>query len=662
MQGKYNFLKLQKVILRNFSLFSKKGKVYEVDETINDGVYCLAGANGLGKTTFLNAINYGLTGIVLAPNKEVFSPNEIVRSNKSYTERYFIGRVHEKEKKSAEIEIIFQVNDKRFRIIRSFFAREQLRLLEVSSINEKDIYLFKSKQENPTELNDHYQRLLADESGLVNFEYFIFYQLYIFTFDENRRMIFWDNRASSHALAIAFNYDPKDAEKILELMRRIEKHGSNGRNARWQATQAKKKKNELIEKTKSKKPLNIEILEREFNELHEKLEKSELTYNNIKIEYDSLLKNQSHINSEIMQLKNERMKLFSRYSKPHSILLENTNVQLSIKKQECCLCSASGSHIVENIEISIHKDKCPLCRTTMNESGNEAQNNLLELIRINDENIYLKNSNLENFVLEINGKQAELEKIDFELSLAKEKIREFTEDNPNISFKGTGNKNIDSLIKQYQEQYNLADKEAKEEYAKRDELKPRYEELLKKIEAAYKEAEMAFVPTFKGLARSFIGLELNIQIKRSDKIIKLVLELQDTARTESFQLSESQRFFLDIALRMSLMIFLSGKRNGATMFIDTPEGSLDIAYEGRVGNMFAEFAIMYNQNLFMTANINASQLLISLAEKCGKNKMKFRRMLDWTDLSEIQKKGEALFHQVYSNIEKALNKRESHNE
>ncbi len=136
-----------------------------------------------------------------------------------------------------------------------------------------------------------------------------------------------------------------------------------------------------------------------------------------------------------------------------------------------------------------------------------------------------------------------------------------------------------------------------------------------------------------------------------------MLELKGASRTESHQLSESQRFFLDIALRMSLAIFLSKKENGATMLIDTPEGSLDIAYESRVGNMFAEFTTEYNQNIFMTANINASQLLISLAEKCGKNKMKFRRMLEWTDLSLVQKEGENLFNKVYDSIETALNKR-----
>ena len=172
-----------------------------------------------------------------------------------------------------------------------------------------------------------------------------------------------------------------------------------------------------------------------------------------------------------------------------------------------------------------------------------------------------------------------------------------------------------------------------------------------KTNSAYKDAEHVFVPLFKHFANSFIGLNLNILPQRKGKDFSLFFEMKGTARTESHQLSESQRFFLDIALRMALVVFLSKK---ATMLIDTPEGSLDIAYENRVGKMFADFVTKYNQNIVMTANINASQLLISLAEECGAQKMQFRRMLEWTDPTEIQKEGEHLFERVYKNIELAL--------
>ena len=320
-----------------------------------------------------------------------------------------------------------------------------------------------------------------------------------------------------------------------------------------------------------------------------------------------------------MQLKIEHTRLFSRYSKPQNCL-KILMFNFRLRKKNVVYVAQAGLIFLIVLKRSIYKDKCPLCNTSINETGNAEQNELLKLIQKNDKKISSKNAELENIILEANGKKIELDKAEIELSKAREKVEDFTEDNPDISFKRTGNKDVDTLINQYKKQYDLAAEEAKNEYAKRDKLKPEYEKLLKRVESSYKEAETVFVPTFKNLAKSFIGLDLNIQPKRSDKTIKLVLELQDTARTESFQLSESQRFFLDIALRMSLAIFLSDKINGATMMVDTPEGSLDIAYESRVGNMFAEYVNFYNQNLFMTANINASQLLLSLAEKCGKNK------------------------------------------
>jgi hypothetical protein len=656
MSNKYNFIKLQKVALRNFSLYRKDGKLFEVNEIINDGVYCLAGANGLGKTTFLNSINYGLTGLVVEPNKEVFSPSEITDSSKEYTRRYFVGRIHEKHKSAAEIEITFKVNNYYYRIIRGFFERESLRLLEIFTVeNEKKISVFADTNLSPVELNAQYQQRLAKDIGFVNFDFFIFYQLYVLTFDENRNMIFWDERASSSALAVAFNSDPDDAEKISDVTRRMEKHESNGRNARWQATQAQNKLKDIEQESKKRKPVNLQNLEQELNLLYNNLEKSERVYNDVKIEHDTMLKKQSVLNSEIMLLKNEHSRLFSKYSKPRSKLLDNTNVQFSIKKHQCALCGSTGSHILQHVEKNIHKDNCPLCDTAINDANSEEQTELLRYIELNDTAISNKNQELEDLIVEMGGKVEQLEKAEFEYYSFKEKLDEFTNDYPDVSIKSaTGSKNVDSLIDQYRNQFTLADQESKDEYLKRDKLKPVYEKLLRKVENAYEDAELEFVPIFKKLAKSFIGMDLNIQPKRGGKNIKLVLELQNTARTAPFQLSESQRFFLDIALRMSLAIFLSGD-NGATILVDTPEGSLDIAYESRVGNMFAEFAVLYKQNLFMTANINASQLLISLAEKCGNDHMKFRRMLDWTDLTEIQREGEGLFQMVYSRIETALN-------
>lgn len=653
--GKYNFLKIEKVIIRNFSLYSKNNQTFEVNEDINNGVYCLAGANGLGKTTFLNAINYGLTGIVLEPNKEVFSPDDIVKSNKDYTKRYFKGRIKAEDEDKSEIEILISVGDKFLKIIRGFKEREGLKYLEYyKSLNNIKTSLLDTKKLTPIELNSNYEKIITNITGFGNYNYFLFYQLYVLTFDENRRMLFWDNRASNNALSIAFNEDINDTERLIDLKSKMDKYESDGRNDRWQATQTKNKLDELINDYNEKENPDYKNKQQDFFALNNNIDKQENIFEEVKIEYDTLLKRQNIINSEILQLRLTYRKLFSEYSEPRSKLLENHLFKIVKKNKECFVCGAEGNQVVENIEKKLYDDCCPLCNTSINNENTKIQDELLNKIKKTDQNLSKSNDDLEKIILETETKKVELDSSEIKLNSLKSKLKKFLKENSKISFTNTGNAPLDNVIEQYKFQFQEFDKKAKESYYKRDKLKPEYDNLLKKVDEGYNSAKKVFVPLFKKIAFSFIGIDLNIYPKRKGRNFVLVFEMKDTARTASHQLSESQRFFLDIALRMSLAVYLSKVNNPSTMLIDTPEGSLDIAYENRVGIMFAEFVKQYGQNIIMTANINASQLLVTLAQKCGSQKMKFRRMLEWTDLSDIQKEGEHLFNKVYSNIEETL--------
>lgn len=654
MSGKYNFIQLKQVIIRNFSLYKKEGQIYEIDESINEGVFCLAGANGLGKTTFLNSINYGLTGIVLAPGKEVLEPAEIKNINKKYTDRYFEGRIKESEKANAEIEITFHINNDYFKLCRNFFESDSLRSLEIFTIENNTVKpLIDTANKSPKQLNEIYQNELALKMAIKNFDYFVFLQLYVFTFDENRRMIFWDDRASSHALSIAFNTDIKDSEELIATQREIEKLDSYGRNFRWQATQIEKKIKDLS--AKQQEYPDMEKQQQKFDLINQELKDAAKIHDNTKIEYNTLLKNQSVLNSEIMYKKQERAKLFSIYSEPRTKLLQNLYISHSIEKKECFICGSKGDFIAESITNGLYKNCCPLCNTKIDDNQSEEQERLIKSIEENDKIITSKTKEIDVITKEIEWKKVQLEKAEFEYGKIQEHLNKLLELNPLLSENKTGNQGVDYLIEVYQKERDENIKLSKKSYTDRDKLFAKLQTLQDKIESSYSEAKLVFVPIFKELAKSFIGLDLDIDLKREKHIQKLVLELQNTARTDSFQLSESQRFFLDIALRMSLAIYLSTSNNPVNMLIDTPEGSLDIAYESRVGRMFANFITNYRQNIVMTANINASQLLISLAELCGNEKMKFKRMLEWTDLTPIQKEGESLFEKVYMNIENALN-------
>jgi DNA repair exonuclease SbcCD ATPase subunit len=658
-QGKFNFIKLKKVIIRNFSLYKKSGKNYIINEPINDGVFCLAGANGLGKTTFLNAINYGLTGIVLAPGKEINTPDSIIKSNKEYTRRYFEGRINAKDKDKAEIELLLTVNDKFLRIIRPFENRETLRLLEFyEEKNSKKYTLLKTKDLSPIDLLKAYEDAIVKEVGIGKFSYFMFFQLYVLTFDENRRMLFWDGNTSTGALSIAFNEDFGDTEKVLELKKQMEEYESYGRNARWQATQIRKEIEKLLNTSKQQEKSGYKILKDEYYKMINEIEDLENIYNDINTEYDTLLKRQNIVNAEIVQLKIVYKKLFSLHSEPRSNLINSAYLQLSKKENKCFLCNSAGINIVENIEKKLFsQDICPICDTVIRNDDEKEQKKIMKKIKEIDSKLYTKNQELEELLSESEVKKIELDKRYIEVDRLKSKLNKFLNENKNISFKKTGDAPLDTLIEEYQKQYDKYDRDSIEYYAKRDKLNPTYKNLQNKVNKGYKNAEFFFVKLFKEFAYNFIGLELNIHLNIKGKDITLYFELQNTARTAPYQVSESQRFFLDIALRMALAVYLSKNNNVASLLIDTPEGSLDITYENRAGIMFAEFVKKYNQNIIMTANINASQLLVSLAEQCRQKKMKFKRMLDWTDLSDIQREGEHLFDNVYNNIKKKLERK-----
>lgn len=653
--GKFSFPDIEKVRIRSFTLYSKNGVVTSVDEQINRGVFCLAGANGLGKTTFLNILNYGLTGIVLEPEKSYSIPSEIISSNYEYTERYFNGRVHASHKDEAEVEIVFNISKVKFRIIRNFFNRSSLDCFEIyTEKNGKIQEVFSGKSLSPSERDKKYQEKIADYIGIGDFNYFIFYQLYVLSFDENRRMIFWSDRAATTTFSLAFNEDLDDAQKVLDLKKEMDSLESYGRNARWQATQIKTERENLIAARKQKELVNYDKLKKEYDKLNESIAKKGKIVENITIEYDTLLKRQNILNSEILQQKGAYSQLFSVYSEPRSKLIENKYIKFSIEKGNCFVCGAEGNHVTENIQKKIHELNCPLCNTNINESQDNDQSELIEDLKKIDIEINKRTKDLEQLIIESRSKEVELEKAEQDLDDVGNRYQNFLDANSSMRFDDTGDKPIDQLLRDYKLRFDELDRKSKDYYNKRDKLRPVYDSLIDKISKAYDDAKKYFVPLFKDLAKSFIGYDLNIHFKRRGREVLLNFEMRGSARTESTQLSESQRFFLDIALRMALIIYLSKKSEPGTLFIDTPEGSLDIAYESRVGKMFAKFVREYHQNIIMTANINASQLLLSLAEQCGNDYMTFRRMLDWTDLSEIQLEGESLFEKVFNNIEKAL--------
>jgi|ERR1700674_1965581 len=133
---KLNFPILRRIRLTHFSLYTLKPSI---EFKVGDGILCLAGANGLGKSTFLQVVGYGMTGIVPKPDRKFSSVDDYYRDTRSFTREYFEGRLLPGHRDIAEIELEMSLGNKHITITRGFVESESLRSLKVVSENkEKD--------------------------------------------------------------------------------------------------------------------------------------------------------------------------------------------------------------------------------------------------------------------------------------------------------------------------------------------------------------------------------------------------------------------------------------------------------------------------------------------------------------------------------------------
>jgi hypothetical protein len=641
--------RLRKVTLRHLSIFSAKRVV---TAELGDGVFCLAGANGLGKSTFLAAINFGLTGIVSDPTRTFESVDEHYKFSQPFSEDFFTGRVDESDRDSAEIILEFSVGDFDYKLRRSLFEATALEDLSiVSKKNGKSTRLVDADLES-TQKHEAYCKHLVEHTGLAAFEQFVFLQHFVLTFDERRQLLFWEPKVLDQALFLAFGVDHNDSSLADTLRRDIEKQDSLARNYNWQATDARKKVEEIeamLQATGDNAAIDLvakhKALQAEVDAAGTQVSEweTQLRDSNLKV---------AEFGARQVALRNEYNEQFSaRYRT--AAQAQHPIIRTSILEERCEICGAKGAAVVRSIEQRSKQSECCLCGTAR-QVGAAVPDNLADLQKL-DKEIAEARRKHDDFATKAQRATTKLDGARGSLAKAQEALEAFESENSNVVSHHNANtpEGVQAALASHRLRYqdNL-DRKAKA-LAKRNEKKKERKKLMDAVEKRYEQAESTFLPLFTDLAQRFLGIDLGLSFERQSSGLKLRLDVKNTPRRHHHQLSESQRFFVDIALRMALAQFMADRDIKSTLYIDTPEGSLDIAYERRAGVMLAHFVASGNR-LVMTANINSSGLLKSLAKECGRSKMILSRMTSWADLSEVQANEEVEFNKAYAEIEKAM--------
>ena len=292
-----NIIKLE---LTNFSLYCEQSVVMDFSKPVS----CLMGANGIGKSTLLNCVNFAITGRINPTNKKLKSIDTLDRGNNYYLQ-YFDGRISEVDKDYASTRIVFMLGNKRIEVVRNFFP---------------DNSILEYKLDNETQDPRNYEDDVVRLANLNNYAQFVFLQLKVLTFDESRDCLFWNPSILTPTIFLCLGESVDNAERADELAREIQKVNSRIRNVQWEISKQSARLTTLIEeksKTEEARPHYASedeaSAQNEYEEIIKELEEGE-SY------HQGYTKERQQIYARITELTVEKVRLRKEYEEHYAEL------------------------------------------------------------------------------------------------------------------------------------------------------------------------------------------------------------------------------------------------------------------------------------------------------------------------------------------------------
>jgi len=654
---KVSFPRITRIALENFDLYSNEPNP---DVTVDRNVFCLIGANGLGKSTFLNTVNFTITGAIPDPNRKFQSAQEYYRNaaRRDRSDDYFSGRLSEGARRIAAATVELAWPSTVVSVTRDLLGGAGVTRLTLRDTATGEATAMTLADNPDGDLNALFEREILKQTGLEDFAQFVFLVHFIATFDEGRHLLMWDDGALTNALYLAFGADPVAAKAADKLQRDMDRESSRGRNVRFSARHVAdriKMLTDVVKEAGSNDHIPKAQLQAQHdgliaarNEAEERVRRKQAELRDADLKWTDL-------SAALTEAQLEYRRVFSSRLQKSSSVDHHPVIRASLSEDRCAICGTA--HVGAVIQAALTAGECPLCESPIDRS-------------IKDDGAVADLQRLDRAIATIRDKLAEIlairERVSAELIAA-----QATEDASESALKafeekeaqGLARAGVGSDFSAINEQVKKLEAErlqfltqSEEHYRKRDEFRDKLRVYEKQLKVQYEVGSQDFVPRFRELAEAFIGLPIDVELEHrqgaNDSGFGLRLRMDDQLRALPDKVSESQRFFIDIALRMALSEFMA--TGPATLLIDTPEGSLDIAYEAQAGAMFSKFVAEGNAVL-MTANLRSSELILRLAQLQKKPGMQIVRMTDWTDLSEVQQREEKLFREAYDTIDAALN-------
>ena len=633
---------LKSIEIKNFTLYPN-GLNFKYDFV--NGVNLIVGGNGMGKTTFVNIIKYAIIGHY----KEGYDFTRTYLGRKiekrtNHPWNYFRKRMDESISNSfpATVKIIFHVNGVEFKIERGL---SDIQILEVSVDNVTlngelidqatydRLYYDYSREKNKDLAEQFYNKLSnslpfkfersIEQYSNMQFDDLIYFVNKILFFGEDHQTILWGNNSSEDVQTELFNKYFNDRNL------NIERQEAN-RWTKYYDTQARHTSEDIrvirkvLDKVTDVDDINtsinqvrdnIERLKEERENLSDLLEQNQTTSKETDRDLRLASNNVNELSQEVSQIE-------IRQKNEESILMQNQWITLhknyhnfvkSISSNALCpMCNQELEESFVTIKTE-NNENCILCDQKLHKNAElDIDTNFKDKLI----SIKVKIQNYQNFIYECDDK---LKRLDNEFRKGKQRLREINSKVRNLEYSLVEKENNkkDNPTDKLQAFYDEIDElELKKEHYQEESktYKNRSQEITDKIEEEIIKNVLNFSTIFAGYAEKFLGVKCSLTYDEIDGQKRFYPVIDGKIREREEELSESQRFFVDHAFRMSILSFFY--KTPSFYIVETPDSSLDISYERNAADVFIRF-LEKPYALILTTNLNNSEFLNYLAKSAN---------------------------------------------
>lgn len=653
---------LVSINIKNYTLYPN-GLDYTYDFV--KGINLILGGNGMGKTTFVNIIKFGLIGLYRKAKDltRTYQGRAIVK-RLLYPSDYFSARKDDSVKAVGEatVTLHFLIKDAHFRVVRSLDTGTLLYV----TINGTPLVgepLTEDRYERLENINLQKPYLLyAYETQIraysnLTFDDLIFFVNEILFFGENHNTVLWnegiDGRTDvQYELFTKYFSEPELNERRQEMSRQARYYDSLSRHK----SEDMRVINNLLKKLKqsdgdgtSPQSATIDIiaLKGEIEKLTEELSAIKSAQKKLdedianlqgEINRDSL--QASKLDDEKKQLEKEmNASLWETLHPMYDVFVKN--IQLN---HVCPICNQETDVLVDRVNEAT--SKCFVCGSEIHLTSDDILMAKYKEVIATHKSLYQGIANKQRKIRVIEDSQHNLDRDFREKDLRRRSLQQQLREQ---EFKRAESAEPDKL-QALDDEYNKYAKEKEELQKKSDEYKVQELQLTSRIAEEILSNVSRFSSIFSSYAQQFLGVSCSLEYNSYDDRPKRFYPVIDgKVRKQEESLSESQRFFIDHSFRMSILTFFY--QSPSFYIVETPDSSLDLSYEQNAAGVFLQFLKKPNI-VIVTSNLNNSSFISHLT-KDESVQLSMVGLLDIAKQSAIQGGNERIKN-IYNEIKNKI--------